>query len=145
MKKQSVKTKVLACIKRLGQATASDVIKSTKCPTPQVYTTLSKLLKSGELDKLGKEYIINPNPDAVPMAVDKTKTVSMKQLQDVTEKLTRGRKATSMEMQMGHKVNTLQAEIDRLKNSLHEMNVKYYDALAIVRYLETKIIAQFGK
>jgi sugar-specific transcriptional regulator TrmB len=145
MKNQSVKAKVLACIERLGQAKAGDIIKTTKCPANQVYTALSKLLKSGELDRLGREYIINPNPDAVPTAVDETKTVSMKQLRDVTKKLSEGRKATVMEMELGHKVNALQDQIEKLQKAHHEINVKYYDAMAIVRYLETKVIAQFGK
>ena len=128
--KKSIKDVVISCVKTHGPIKAGDVIRMTKRSSASVYTMLSNLLKEGTFDKLGKQYIINPSPEA--------------QLNTMKIKSTR-RKATDMEMHLGQKTAKLEAEIEELQKRVKDTAVKYYDAMAVIKYLESKIIAQFGK
>jgi hypothetical protein len=48
------------------------------------------------------------------------------------------RKATGLEMSMGKKISVLEKEVESLKRDLTQMSVNYYDALAVIKYLENK-------
>lgn len=127
MKITSMKVKVLKFLRDNGASKPRDIIKGIKANPTSVYTLITRMLENGELSRTNGFYHLLDT-----------------ELKSEADTPT-SRKATNMEMRMGHKVNALEAEVEHLKQSLQNANVKYYDTLAIVRYLETKIIAQFGK
>lgn len=151
MKKRTVKDAVLTCVKKSGPIKAGDVIRETGRPAQQVYVMLHRLLREGVLDRLDQEYVINgPEMTAikpkVPMTVDKVSGGSAKEMSNLAHQVTRGRRrATSLEMGLGQRVNKLEAEIADLQKKLQDTTIKYFDAMAVVKYLESKVIAQFGK
>lgn len=122
--KKSVKDVVIDCVKKNGPIKAGDVIRMTKRPANQVYTTLSNLLKDNTFDKLGQAYIINPSPEF--------------QLNSMKIKSTT-RKATGMEMHLGQKTTKLEAEVEELQKKLQDTTIKYFDALAVIKYMESKL------
>lgn len=149
MKKKSVKDAVLACVRKSGPIKAGDVIRETGRPASQVYVMLHRLLRDGVLDRLGQEYVINgPDMTAIkpklPIAIDKTTNLTEEQLNNLSMKVTR-RKATGMEMHLGQKTSKLEKEIADLQKKLQDTTIKYFDAMAVIKYLESKVIAQFGK
>ena len=122
--KKSVKQVVIDCVKQHGPIKAGDVIRKTKRPEASVYTMLSNLLKDGTFDKLGNDYIINPSPEF--------------QLNSMKIKSTT-RKATGMEMHLGQKTTKLEAEVEELQRKLQDTTIKYFDAMAVIKYMESKL------
>jgi hypothetical protein len=133
MKKNlSVREAVLNYISKESNVTPAVVVEHVNKPTNQLYTAIWKLVKSGKLVKDANGVLripkalpmtaLKPN---VPMAVDSIEPINK-------------RKSTGLEMSMGKKISVLEKEIESLKRDLTQMSVNYYDALAVIKYLENK-------
>lgn len=141
MKKLSVSEAVLNNVKNKGSMTTKELVKTINKPPNQVYTAVWKLVQAGKLSKLGKTVKLGKNLPAmtalkpnVPIAVDEISGVNPESMSNLVGK----RRATPMEMHMGKKINSLEIEIETLKRDLTQMSVNYYDALAVIKYLENK-------
>jgi len=141
MKKLSVSEAVLNNVKNKGSMTTKELVKTVNKPPNQVYTAVWKLVQAGKLSKLGKTVKLGKNLPAmtalkpnVPFVVDKISGVNPEKINNIISK----RKATGSEMSMGKKINSLEIEIETLKRDLAQMSVNYYDALAVIKYLENK-------
>ena len=132
MKKLSVSEAVLNYVSKESNVTPAVVVEHVNKPTNQLYTAIWKLVKSGKLVKDANGVLripkalpmtaLKPN---VPMAVDSIEPINK-------------RKATGLEMSMGKKISVLEKEVESLKRELTQMSVNYYDALAVIKYLENK-------
>lgn len=121
MKKISVRKQVIATLAASkAPMTPKEIIAKIKRPSAQVYTALSKMLSAGVVDRLGKEYILLPKDAALP--APKPATVAPP--------------APSR-----RELDAAKEEIAGLQNQVRTMATKYYDAMAVVRYLEAKLIS----
>jgi len=141
MKKLSVSEAVLNNVKNKGSMTTKELVKTVNKPPNQVYTAVWKLVQAGKLSKLGKTVKLGKNLPAmtalkpnVPFVVDKISEVNPEKMSNLVSKS----KATPIEIHMGKKISALEAEIEKLKHDLTQMSVNYYDALAVIKYLENK-------
>lgn len=144
MKKNlSVREAVLNYISKESNVTPAVVVEHVNKPTNQLYTAIWKLVKSGKLVKDANGVLripkalpmtaLKPN---VPMAVDHS-VYDGEAYKQVANAITK-RKATPLEMGMGKKISVLEKEVESLKRDLTQMSVNYYDALAVIKYLENK-------
>lgn len=143
MKKLSVSEAVLNYVSKESNVTPAVVVEHVNKPTNQLYTAIWKLVKSGKLIKDANGVLripkalpmtaLKPN---VPMAVDHT-VYDGEAYKQVANAITK-RKATGLEMSMGKKISVLEKEVESLKRELTQMSVNYYDALAVIKYLENK-------
>ena len=143
MKKLSVSEAVLNYVSKESNVTPAVVVEHVNKPTNQLYTAIWKLVKSGKLVKDANGVLripkalpmtaLKPN---VPMAVDHT-VYDGEAYKQVANAITK-RKATGLEMSMGKKISVLEKEVESLKRELTQMSVNYYDALAVIKYLENK-------
>ena len=109
--KLSVRDAVSRLIKTNGAMLPLDIINQVDRPKAQVYTAISKLKSYGYLTRLDDgSYAL-----ADPLG------------RQVEEKNLAGR------------LGAARAEIDNLQKKLQDVTIKYYDTLAIVNYLESKI------
>jgi len=121
MKKISVRKQVIATLAASkAPMTPKEIIAKIKRPSAQVYTAISKLFSAGTVDKIGTGYILLPE-DAAPPA-PKPATVAPPAMSR-------------------RELDTAKKEIARLERELHNTSIKYYDAMAVVRYLEAKLIS----
>jgi hypothetical protein len=146
MKKISVSEAVLNYVSKESNVTPAVVVEHVNKPTNQLYTAIWKLVKSGKLIKDANGVLripkalpmtaLKPN---VPMAVDHSvyDGEAYKQVADAITK----RKATGLEMSMGKKISVLESQNAELQRLLHETKVKYFDAMAVIKYLEAKLIS----
>ena len=143
MKKLSVSEAVLNYVSKESNVTPAVVVEHVNKPTNQLYTAIWKLVKSGKLVKDANGVLripkalpmtaLKPN---VPMAVDHS-VYDGEAYKQVANAITK-RKATGLEMSMGKKISVLEKEVESLKRELTQMSVNYYDALAVIKYLENK-------
>lgn len=143
MKKISVSEAVLNYVSKESNVTPAVVVEHVNKPTNQLYTAIWKLVKSGKLIKDANGVLkipkalpmtaLKPN---VPMAVDHS-VYDGEAYKQVANAITK-RKATGLEMSMGKKISVLEKEVESLKRDLTQMSVNYYDALAVIKYLENK-------
>ena len=122
-KKMSVRESVIDFIKKYPKGTTTAVLtENLNKPANQIHTTVWKLVKGGTLNKADDGTLSL----ADPLNHEPIKVTS--------------RRATSMEMHLADKVRTLEAEVERFQSEYREAQVKYYDAMAVIRYLEAKLI-----
>ena len=138
-KKLSVTKAVLAFIKKQGgSAPVDSVTQNVNKPINQIHTAIWKMTKSGALDKQnGVLKIPNATTTITIDATDKINSKTAEAVSDFIHKTTR--RATAMEMELGKRITKANEEIETLRRELTEMSVKYYDAMAVVRYLENKL------
>jgi len=121
MKKISVRKQVIATLAASkAPMTPKEIRAKIKRPSAQVYTALSKMLSVGTVDKIGTGYILLPEDAALP--APKPATVAPP--------------APSR-----RELDTAKEEIAGLQHQLRKMSTQYYDAMAVVRYLEAKLIS----
>lgn len=123
-KTESVRLKVLKAIDKHGALKPREIITYTKAPPNQVYTAIAKLVSEGRLRK-------NDNAQLVFTDAE----------DDIPAKSSTTRKATALEMTMGKKIQGLESQVEELQRTLHQANVKYFDAMAVIKYLEAKLIS----
>lgn len=129
MKNLSVSQAMLACIKSHGPMSAADIAERIKKPAAQVFTSAWKLTKANKLVKEnGVLKLVNaPALTAIkPNMAKPSSTI---------------RSITPMEKALSDRVSKAEKEVDSLKRELTQMSVNYYDALAVIKYLESKIKA----
>jgi DNA-binding IclR family transcriptional regulator len=109
--KLSVREVVTRLIKTNGAMLPLDIINQADRPKAQVYTAISKLKSYGYLTRLddGKYVLADPLGKQVE------------------------------EKNLANRLGAARAEVDNLQKKLQEVTIKYYDTLAIVNYLESKI------
>ena len=140
-KKSSVAQAVLNYVAKEPNVTTSTVVKNVIKPVNQIHTAIWKLVRAGKLTKDANGVLrvsealpmtaLRPN---VPIVIDKISG-------DGAEKISRyisKRKATGMEMHLANKLRKAEDEVAVLKRDLTQMSVNYYDALAVIKYLESK-------
>lgn len=110
-KKLSVRDEVSRLIKTNGAMLPIDIINQVDRPKAQIYTAISKLKSYGYLTRLddGKYVLADPLGKQVE------------------------------EKNLANRLGAARAEVDNLQKKLQEVTIKYYDTLAIVNYLESKI------
>jgi hypothetical protein len=120
--KISVRESVTRAIKSHGPMKPKELITTTGRAAGRVYTALSALKQSGYLTRMGNgRYAIADSPAITP-SVEPVKTLP-------------SRPEISFAKQLGR----AQAEVDNLQKKLQDITIKYYDTLAVLRYLESKI------
>ena len=142
MKKMSVSEAVLHTVKAKGPMTTKGLVTAIKKPANQIYTAVWKLTQAGKLNKWGKVVQLANAPAMTAIKPDLTVTVdssdmpigSAKRLSEAVSK----RKATPFEMKLASKLNKAEEEIAVLRRDLTQMSVNYYDAMAVIKYLESK-------
>jgi hypothetical protein len=123
--KITVREAVSNAIKAHGALKPKQVITYTGKPANNVYAMLSTMLKSGQLSRSrnGRYTLANaPALTAMTPDVEPVKTLP-------------SRPELSFAKQLGR----AQAEIDNLQKKLQDITIKYYDNLAVLRYLESKL------
>ena len=123
--KISARESVTRAIKSHGPMKPKELITTTGRAASRVYTALSALKQSGYLTRLDNgRYAIADAPalTAITPKVEPVKTLP-------------SRPEISFAKQLGR----AQAEIDNLQKKLQDITIKYYDNLAVLRYLESKL------
>ena len=119
-KKLSVRDAVSRLIKTNGAMLPIDIIKQVDRPKAQVYTAISKLKSYGYLTRLDDgRYAL---ADAPALTAMKPNVIP-----------------TNFDNSLANRLAKAQAEIENLQKKLQDTTIKYYDTLAIVNYLESKI------
>lgn len=142
MKNISVSEAVLNTVRAKGPMTTKGLVTTIKKPANQIYTAVWKLVQTGKLNKWGKVVQLANAPAMTAIKPDLTVTVdssdlpidSAKRLSEAVSK----RKATPFEMKLASKLNKAEEEIAVLRRDLTQMSVNYYDAMAVIKYLESK-------
>ena len=109
--KLSVRDVVTKIIKEHGALTPIEIIKKSEKPKAQVYTAISKLKGSGYLTRFADGSYALADPMVKAVEVKNTES----------------------------RLSAARAEIDNLQHKLQDLTIKYYDTLAIMRYLESKL------
>ena len=121
--KLTVKQAIINHVKSTPNATVKTVTANIKKPTNQLHTSVWKMVKDGTLNKDANGVLTLAEP-----------------LSHVPVKTTK-RKATPLEMGLGRRVNGLEAHIAELQNELRKAQTNYFDAMAVIMYLEAKLIS----
>lgn len=121
MKKISVRKAVADYIKKEPNVTTSTVVKNVNKPANQIHTAIWKLVQDG---------VVNKDANGA-LTFNSTAEIKAGSI----------RKATGLEMGMGKKISVLEAQNAELQRLLHEAKVKYFDAMAVIKYLEAKLIS----
>ena len=134
MKKISVRKAVLNYLKSTSGANTKTVVGNVSKPPNQIHTVIWKLVKEGVLKKDAQGVLTLNN---IPIVIDKISGIDPKKISSLVSK----RRATGLEINMGKKISALELENDGLRQKLHAANVKYFDAVAVIKYLEAKLIS----
>ena len=124
-KKLSVAQAVLNYVAKEPNVTTSTVVKNVIKPVNQIHTAIWKLVRAGKIVK----------DNGILRLPTSTETVNAAKY--IAAKVTK-RKATGMEMHLANKLRKAEDEVAVLKRDLTQMSVNYYDALAVIKYLESK-------
>jgi hypothetical protein len=137
MKKLTNVQKILKALKS-GPKTQADLVRETK--VKNVYQIIADLKKrklvfmdTGKYACISCKY---------PIAVDETDRVSAEQMKavlpkpHVTAKVQNERKAMREQDLLHIEISELKNQIADLEEQLQDMSVKYYDAVAVINYLE---------
>ena len=136
MKNLSVRKAILEYLKLNPGSRAGKIAAGTYKPINQVYTNLGVLLKKGALKRQSQAYwlvgsvpmtAINPEQPTVPVQMPKP---------HVTAKVQNERKAMREQDLLHIDISELKNKIADLEEQLQDVSVKYYDALAVINYLE---------
>jgi len=101
---------------------------NTNKPMDQVYTTLSKMVKQNIVRRRNGSYtLIN----TVPMT-----TINTGEAVEVQLPTTSVNPVANVMRKTEAENKRMHAEIESLKDQLQDLSVKYYDALAVINYLE---------
>jgi hypothetical protein len=123
--KISVREAVTRAIKAHGPMTPKELTKTTGRASSRVYTAISMMKQNGYLTRLGNgQYAIADAPalTAITPNIEPVKTLPSKP-----------------EISFAKQLGRAQAEIDNLQKKLQDITIKYYDNLAVLRYLESKL------
>lgn len=132
MKNLSVRKAILEYLKLNPGSRAAKIAAGTYKPINQVYTNLGVLLKKGALKRQSQAYwlvgsvpmtAINPEQPTVQVQMPKPSGLIENPIANVMRK-------SEAENRRLHE------EVETLKEQLQDMSVKYYDALAVINYLE---------
>jgi hypothetical protein len=136
MKNLSVRKAILEYLKLNPGSKAGKISAGTYKPVNQVYTNLGVLLKKGALKRKNHAYWL---VDSVPMTAlnPEQPTVQIHMPKPhVTTKVENERKAMREQDLLHIKISELKNQIADLEEQLQDISVKYYDALAVINYLE---------
>ena len=136
MKKNiTVREAITKALKGYGALKPKDLIAKTGRPANQVYTMVSAMTKDGLLSKSEAGHIVLAKAPALtalkpnlPIAIDETNKITK-------------RKATAMEMHLSDRTRKADARIEQLERELRDAQIKYFDAMAVIKYLEAKLIS----
>jgi hypothetical protein len=123
--KISVREAVTRAIKKNGPMNPKELVTATGRASSRVYTSISMLKKSGYLTRMDDgRYAIADAPalTAITPNIEPVKTLPSKP-----------------EISFAKQLGRAQAEIDNLQKKLQDITIKYYDNLAVLRYLESKL------
>jgi hypothetical protein len=112
-KKQSLRDLVVKVVRSRGPLKSGEIIRETGRDPAQVYTTVSTLVKAGKLERVDGKIKLATNGAAVA--------------------------ATPRAMTPIAAAETKPSEVDALKDQLHDAKVRYLNAMAVIRYLESKL------
>lgn len=135
--KSTVAQAITNYLKKNSNVTASDLVGNLNKPSNQVYTTIWKMVKNGTLAKSESGVLrFAKAPAMTALKPDATVTVNASSGGAIGSGTKR--KATLFEMKLASKLNKAEEEIAVLRRDLTQMSVNYYDALAVIKYLESK-------
>lgn len=133
--KITVREAITKALKSYGALKPKDLIAKAGRPANQIYTMVSAMTKEGLLSKTNTGHIMFAKAPALtalkpdlPIAVDKSNKITKRQ-------------ATAMEMHLAGQTNKANARIEQLERELQDAKVKYFDAMAVIKYLEAKLIS----
>lgn len=113
---------------------AGEIIKTTGMEDAKVYRTLSYLVKTKKLSRRAGKYTI---AYGLPMTA-----ITPEEKTKIEPPTAAGQKVHGQRMRMLDNLlpNTgLEKELQETKDELHKYAVKYYDAKAVIKYLEQKL------
>lgn len=134
-KKITVRQAILNALKSYGALKPKDLIVKADRPANQIYTMVSAMTKEGKLFKTNTGHIVLTKAPAL--------TAIKPEMPAVTEKpakITR-RRATPFEMHLADKASKAGARIEQLERELRDAKIQYFDAMAVIKYLEAKLIS----
>jgi hypothetical protein len=142
-KKISVRDAVSLAIKTHGGLKPKQLVNITGKPAAQVYTAVSKMVKDNYLNKTNTGHLVfasAPALTAMKPTISTVDSVDMdaKAAKELVESVTRGRKNTDVRA-LESRLAAARAEVDNLQHRLQELTIKYYDTLAVLKYLESKL------
>jgi hypothetical protein len=117
--KLSLREHVVKIVQDSGPVKSGYIIRATKRDAGQVYTTVSQLVKAGVLARVDGHITMPLTKKSEAPRVVKT--------------------ALFEEAVSNHRSEAAQSEIAKLKDELDDVKVRYFDALAVIRYLELKL------
>lgn len=112
---------VIKVLNKTPNLKAGEIVKHTGIAVDKVYRALSYLVKTKKLSRRGGKYSI---AYALPMTA-----ITPEDKPDNQPVIQVMRKAETENKR-------LHAEVETLKDQLQDVSVKYYDALAVIKYLE---------
>ena len=132
MKKLSVRKAILEYLKLNPGSRAGKIAAGTYKPINQVYTNLGVLLKKGALKRQSQAYWL---VGSVPMTAINTEQLTVQVQMPKPSGPIESPIANVMRKSEAEN-RRLHEEVETLKEQLQDMSVKYYDALAVINYLE---------
>ena len=136
MKNLSVRKAILEYLKLNPGSKAGKIAAGTYKQVRQVYTILGLLVKKGILKRRNHTYWL---VDSVPMtALNPEQPIAQIQMPKphVTAKVQNERKAMREQDLLHIEISELKNQIADLEEQLQDISVKYYDAVAVINYLE---------
>jgi hypothetical protein len=122
--KISVRDAVSLAIKTHGGLKPKQLVNITGKPAAQVYTAVSKMVKDNYLNKTNTGHLVLASAPAL--------TAMKPDIDPIVKKV----QAVNTE----NRLAAARAEVDNLQHKLQELTIKYYDTLAVLKYLESKIV-----
>lgn len=132
MKNLSVRKAVLEYLKLNPGSKAGKIAAGTYKPIAQVYTSLGMLTKKGILRRRNHAYWL---VDSVPMTALNPEQPNVQVQMPNTSKPVET-PITYVMRKAEAENKRLHEEVETLKDQLQDMSVKYYDAVAVINYLE---------
>ena len=128
MRNPTVREAIVEYLKLHPGSKPATIKANTSKPMNQVYTTLSKMVKQNIVRRRNGSYtLIN----TVPMT-----TINTGEAVEVQLPTTSVNPVANVMRKTEAENRRMHAEIESLKDQLQDLSVKYYDALAVINYLE---------
>ena len=113
--------KIVKLLNQTPNLKAGEIIAKIKEPSTKVYQTLSYLHKTNKLKRNGQRYSVQFELPMTSMPIPAVKT------QQETDK------------KYNKEMDALRVELDELKADHSELLTAYFDAKAVIKYLEEKL------
>lgn len=124
---QNVSHEIIKVLNETPNLKTPEIASKTGLTLKQVYYAVSRLRKAGKLKRRNGKYSVVFELPMTTMPIE-SKEVSQPKYND-----------QSMLSKLTGRLNALQQDYEHLKEEHHAMMVNYYDAKAVIKYLESRL------